>query len=216
MSFDTAIKGSEVFCSAGSDDGFDSLSDDLRVRVKGELEPGERLIWAERSNPPLEPMGTGFYVLAAIAAILMVLGTIGMTRQTRRADDSAFAFGLIAWAIAALIVIGLPANVVSRFKKRRRDAAVCYAITDRRGIIWTPEAKGDAVRIRSFPRGEIRSLVRIENPDGSGSVLFGFGAGEAQADIPMEWHPHGFFHVAGARRVELIARNNLIGSDRSA
>jgi hypothetical protein len=216
MKQDWPASSPEDSYSLSSSDGFDLLSDELRARVKSELEPGERLIWADRSDPPLEPIGMGFYVLAAIAVISMILGTIGVLRPNRRPDDSAFTFGLIAWSIAGLIVIGLPAKMVSRDKQRRRDRAVCYAITERRAIIWTPESKGNAVRIRTFPRGEIRSLVRVQHPDGSGSVLFNSEASDENFYVPIEWRSPGFLHIADVRRVEQIVRNNLIGSDRSA
>ena len=45
-------RGTDDFSRRRSDDDFDDgLSDDLRARVKGELEPGERLLWAARSDP---------------------------------------------------------------------------------------------------------------------------------------------------------------------
>ena len=41
------------------------LTDDLAARVKGELEPGERLLWAGRSDPPIEPIVRGVLRFAA-------------------------------------------------------------------------------------------------------------------------------------------------------
>ena len=42
----------------------DELTDDLRARVKNELEPGERLLWAAQSDL-IEPRGLGFLLCQA-------------------------------------------------------------------------------------------------------------------------------------------------------
>jgi hypothetical protein len=109
----------------------DGLNDDLRARVKNELEPGERLLWAGR----------------------------------------------------------------------HRLVNTCYAITDRRVIMWTPEPRGDAVGVQALGRGQIKSLVRIERPDGSGHLEF--------------YGRFKFTYVPEVRRVEQIVRSNLMTSEPS-
>ena len=82
---------------------------------------------------------------------------------------------------ASAVLLGLIGNWRSRAKEHERASRALYAITDRRAIIWSPEPKGNAVRIRTIPRGEIYNLVRLENPDGSGSVLFSSTQGRHDA-----------------------------------
>jgi hypothetical protein len=48
------------FSVAPDGDAFESLTNELRVRIKGELEPGERLLWAARSEPRFPRPGVAF------------------------------------------------------------------------------------------------------------------------------------------------------------
>ena len=207
------------FSGSTSVDGFDSLTDDLRARVKSELEPGERLLWAARSEPPAVRFGFGFYALGVIAAVLLILGAIGMLRALdsgRSSDGSEVVAGMIFAGISSVIIIGLIGNRVSRVDQWSRAASVCYAITDRRAIIWTPVPKSNAVRIQTIPRGDIRSLVRVENPGGSGSVLFSTGGDSRSGEIHVDWYPHGFRNVPDVRRVEQIVRNTMLKDEQRA
>src|SRR4051794_29960999 len=60
------------FAAAGDFD--DSLTDELRARFKGELEPGERLLWAARSSPPPVPLGAGYFIASGAALLVLDLG----------------------------------------------------------------------------------------------------------------------------------------------
>ena len=148
--------------------------------------------------------------------MLLGLGLIGMTRglsRQRLNDGNEFVAGMTFAGLAFAVVLGLIGNWRSRTKERERSSRALYAITDRRAIIWSPEPKGNAVRIRTIPRGEIYNLVRVENPDGSGSVLFSSTKDDTTREIDAQWYPFGFRHVDDVRRVELLVRNNLMGSE---
>ena len=180
----------------------DRLSDDLRARVKRELEPGERLLWAARCDPPVEPRGMGYYVLCTITLCLLGLGLflIVPARVTARWNDgSKMVIGLAFLGIACLFLMGLVTGWIGRRTERRRLVNTCYGITDRRVIMWAPESKGDAVRVQAVGRGQVKNLVRIERPDGSGHLEF--------------YGRFKFTHVPEVRRVEQIVRSNLLTSD---
>jgi hypothetical protein len=182
----------------------DGLNDDLRARVKNELEPGERLLWAGRSNPALEPRGVGFYVVRMITLLLLGAGLflIMPPGVIHRSDyGSALVVGLAFLGISGLFLIGVIAGWIGRLTERRRLVNTCYAITDRRVIMWTPEPRGDAVRVQALGRGQIKSLVRIERPDGSGHLEF--------------YGRFKFTYVPEVRRVEQIVRSNLMTSEPS-
>jgi hypothetical protein len=215
----SAHSAEDDFSVAPTGDGFDSLTDDLCTRVKGELESGERLHWAARSEPPFVRFGIAFYVWSVITAILLGLGAVGIVRSLNRErfnDGSEMTLGVVLVVVASMFAIGLIGNWIGRMKRYRNDATVCYAITDRRAIIWTPEPKSNAVRIRTFPRGEIRNLVRVQAPDGSGSLLFAPRGIESTEDFDANWSQDGFRHIRAVRRVEQIVRNNLMNSERFA
>ena len=43
--------------------------------------------------------------------------------------------------------LGLIGTLYNRRTERTRNASVCYAVTDRRVIIWAPEENSDGIRI---------------------------------------------------------------------
>ena len=129
-------------------EAFDSLADDLRARVKGELEPGERLLWADRSAPTRSKAPDSCSARSVCSRwCWLVLGLIGMSRgwnRQRVSDGNEMFAGMAFTSLAFAIVLGLFGNWRSRSKERELAAEVIYAITDRRAIIWSPEPKGGA------------------------------------------------------------------------
>ncbi len=108
-------------------------------------------------------------------------------------------------------VIGLVVNSSIRVRDRRRTATVCNALTDRRAIVWTPETDGDAVRVQTVARGQVGNLVRIERPDGSGTLEF------SRTHSDFDYYQRlKFENIPDVRRVEQIVRNNLMPNERSA
>jgi hypothetical protein len=197
----------------------DGIDTDVRAILKGELEPGERLLWAGRSNPVAERIGLGFILFSATALILLVLGVIGIAayldaQRRHHLDESSIGVGLLFLGIAGVIVIGLIANWAGRRTEFRRKANILYAVTDRRAIVWTPERKGDAIRIKTVESGQITAVERVQRPDGSGNLFFSTGRGRFSPEQDFEWHDFGFIDIHDVRRVEQIVRNNLISTEK--
>src|SRR5262249_30730095 len=119
--------------------------------------------------------------------------------------------GIVAFTAALMLAASLSITWVSRPAEARRISQTCYAVTDRRAILWVPDAKTEAVRVISVRRGDIEGAVRAELPDGSGDLEM--STTRYVGHVP--WHPFGFRYVPDVRRVELIVRNNLVTSDRS-
>jgi hypothetical protein len=216
---DESRHGQDEFSGAAIGDAFDSLNDDVSARVKAELEPGERMLWVGRSLPAYQAAGYVFYAFCAIALVVLCLGLIGMSRgldRQRVHDGTEMVAGMVFTAFAFAVVLGLIGNWRWRAGERVRAAEVLYAITDRRAIIWTPEPKGNAVRIRTIPRGEISTLVRLQRPDGSGSLFFSSTQSDALREMDADYYQFGFRDVADVRRVEQIVRNYLMGSERES
>jgi hypothetical protein len=191
----------------------DGLNDDLRARVKNELEPGERLLWAGRCDPPFESHGAGYYVVCMITLCLLGLGffLIMPSRVIRHWNDgSAGVMGIGFLVIAGLSVLSLIANWNGSRVERRRLRNTCYAVTDRRAIVWTPESKCDAIRIQALGRPLVKNLMRVERPDGSGHLEF--------SGVPEDlefgyYHRFRFAHIPEVRRVEQIVRKSLMTND---
>jgi hypothetical protein len=181
----------------------EGLNEELRARIKRELEPGERLLWAARSEPPLELHLPHFYVWSAIALMSLGLGLYLLTPPRgdfRAADGGVVTWGIFFAGVACVIVASLLSNSIARRREWRRLGQVCYAITDRRAISWIPQPLSKAVRVEALGRGSCSHLVRIETPDGSGNLELG---------------RISFDHIPEVRRVEQIVRSNLMTNERN-
>lgn len=201
--------------SLGDDLG-DGLSEDLRARVKGELEPGERLLWASRSWPLPEPMGLAVFVWSAIAFLLLTVAAAlivhGRHRPRWQQDSDPKVWAICMVLLGGFIVICVIGHLIAKRAERGRQADVYYAVTERRAIIWTPEPKGNAVRVQSLQRGRIGDVVRIQRSDGSGSLEFSM----SRNGDDFTWPRHAFQDIAEVRRVEQIVRNYLITTEGPA
>lgn len=198
------------FFAAGGDELGDGLDELLRARVKGELEPGERLLWAGRSMPPAARFSVAYFAWFAVAMIFLGFGLFGIIhalsapRPRFNNDDPSMAMGTALSVIGGIILTCTIASAVAKRLQAARETGICYAVTDRRAISWEPEDKGDAVRVQSWTKGRIGDVVRVERPDGSGSLEFTLAQ-----DTRFYWPPAGFQHIAEVRRVEQIVRHNL-------
>jgi hypothetical protein len=193
------------------DDLTRDANDELRARIKGELKPGERVLWSGWSSPPLAPPGLGSYFVGAVSLVLLVFGAISCAHAVGRPralpDENSMAIGIMLCIVGILFSSGLIAIFFARRYARRRDAGVSYAVTDRRIMIWTPEPNSDGIRILTMPGAQIRNIVRVQRPDGSGDLELS-GTGQ---EISYYYHSGpGFKHIPEVRRVEQIIRSNLM------
>jgi hypothetical protein len=190
-------------------DHSNGLDDELRARVKGELEPGERVLWAGRSFPPRTPPGLANYLVGAAALALLLFGAMNYAHALGHprgvTDDGSVALGSTFCVIGTLLALGVIGSLSNRRSQRSRNAGVCYAVTDRRIIIWAPEEDPDGVRVSTMPGAQIGHIERIQRSDGSGDLEF-----SRHGDATYRFGQLGFKHIPEVRRVEQIIRNNLM------
>jgi hypothetical protein len=88
----------DEFVLAGADGFADELPDELRARVKRELKPGERLLWAARSYPPIELRGPGFYFACIGTHVFLGVGILCLASGVNRIPkaDSILTPGLVS------------------------------------------------------------------------------------------------------------------------
>ena len=79
-----------------SDEIAGDLADDLRGRVKSELDPDERLLWVSRAQfvAPFGCLASGMGVGVALATAAIAL--MFVEYRSRASDGSPFVFGILA------------------------------------------------------------------------------------------------------------------------
>lgn len=204
----------DAFLPAIGDDFAEGLAEDLRARVKAELEPGERLLWASRCQPPPARIGIGYYVAALYAlaflgfGVLAIRHALGSPRpESIRASE--LPTGIVCSLVGCLVVATMIAIRIFTLIERGRQARIVYGATDRRAIALIPNFERTAVLVRSMPWGYVRGLAREERPDGSGSLDFC-----TIEDWPDDlWHEPGFQNIPEVRLVEQIVQRILLTSE---
>ena len=188
------------------------LPPDLEARVQAELAPGEKLIWVG------QPLASRFLVWS-IPIVLMGLFVTGFAIFWISMAVSMGApfffpiFGLIFVVVGA----GL---VTSPFWMMRRARNTCYALTDRRAIVWEAGWFG-TVRVFSYTPNALGKMYRQERGDGSGDLVFeevvsvgsnyvshgarGGGSWQTRTTIT----PRGFLAIPRVREVEDLIRRTL-------
>jgi hypothetical protein len=193
----------------------DDLPDDLRGRIKAELVPGERLLWAApgRREPgriigEVEVMQILLIIsLVAISGLCLAidLGAFGRDDEYHKMlVPVMFIVGLVA--VLFMIVVG--ASISQKWTTRRETPSTLYALTDRRAIVWVSNPKTKGVAIHSFRQGRLGGVHRLEYPDGSGDLTFHY--------IRDSYYgPEEFVGIPDVRRVEDLVRQILVNPNAS-
>jgi hypothetical protein len=198
-----------------------SLPPELDSRVRAELRDGEQLLWVGQPRPrwlsretvPVMLFGlpfTGFAVFWVGFAVWLVSGNPGKNNPGLLFQVCFPMFGL------PFIVIGL-GLLTSPYWHYRRALRTCYALTDRRAIVWEAGNFG-SVTVRSYEPGALTAMERVEYADGSGDLVF--------EEVRRVWtgskgrrrtstERRGFLAVDDVRTIETLVRKALLSDDKS-
>ncbi len=206
------------------------LPADLQARVESELDKGERLLWVGQPNPgrlsrqavPLVFVGIFFtgFALFWIALAGGIMG--GFNMAAPGGFDFCFAcfplFG-IPFVLVGLMLLTAPLWAA------RRARSTCYAVTDRRAILWNAGWFG-SISVRSFRPPDLTRMQRVEYADGTGNLIFqefySWNQGNWDNTTNMYhqgyWQRNqiGFMAIDRVREVEEIIRRVLLaeGNER--
>ena len=193
-----------------------SLPPELDARVRAELRTGERLLWVGQPNPRRASRAAWPIVLFGIPwtafAVFWVLMASGIMFG---AGGPGGGFGA---AFACFPLFGLPFILVgigmltAPVWLRRAARRTCYALTDRRAIVWRAGWSG-AVEVRSYEPASLTRMVRTEYPDGTGDLVFEEGLtytyDSSNRRMPRTWR-QGFLAIRDVRRIEELVRRVLL------
>jgi hypothetical protein len=189
------------------------LPPDLDALVQAELVTGERLLWVGQPLPrryllfsiPIVLFAipwTGFAVFWVLTASGMLFGGMGNNAPGPGGFFACFPlFGLPF----ILIGLGLFSSPYWLLRKARRT---CYALTDRRAIIWEPGVFS-SISVRSYGPDQLKRIRRNQRADGTGDLIF-----EEMATYDNEGHrsisSRGFMAIPQVRDIEELLRKALL------
>lgn len=192
----------------------DSLLDpELEARVQSELAPGEKLLWFGQprlrrsmlASIPILLFGipwTAFSVFWIALALGMAGGAKGAGGPVPGGFDICFPLFGLPFVVVGLGMISAPYWI------RRAALKTCYAVTDRRAIVWEPRYGG--LRVRSYAPCQLEQLSRTEYKDGSGDLVFEESMTGYPATSRAVYRRSGFMAIDHVRDVENLIRKNLL------
>lgn len=193
-----------------------TLPPDAQRRLTAELQPGERLVWADAPRPRYFTAPALVAFLFAIPwtgfAVFWVVMAGGMAWFSGGDDRTPAPFKIFPLFGLPFILIGI-GLLSSPIWMRRKLLRTVYAVTDRRAIVFEGSALTSAVTVRSFLPERLTSMARTERADGSGDLVFEqfrqrVGSGSTTVT-------RGFQSVGQVREVEaLIVETLLAGRTR--
>ncbi len=186
----------------------DDLAEDLRARLRAELEPGERVLWAGRGLPrPLPPIRVFPAFFAAFLcgtsgfALTVLFGIYGFRSMDR---EMLFLLCLAPAALGAVVALGMAAAWARHRVWQWRVERSFYVVTDQRAIVGRFRPSTGEIEFVSWTAGAFDGTLCIEHGDGTGAVYFLY---DGEVNEPR-W---GFEEIREPRRVEALIREVLLG-----
>jgi hypothetical protein len=191
-----------------------SLPPELDDRVRAELASGERLLWVGQPNPRRAARVGWLVTLFGIpflgGAVFWIATASSMLDGFRNAPGPFRWFGLLfpLFGVPFMLVgLGMLSAPYWLARKARRT---CYAITDRRAVVFEASWRG-IVTIYSYDPDQLTKQYRRENADGGGDLVFEeITTVNRSSDGPSTTTvKRGFLAIDDVRAVETLLRQAL-------
>lgn len=166
------------------------LPPDIAARLVSELRPDERLVWFGR---PVPNAHAGIWAFMRVVGLVPVVIGLPLLFVFPPAALVFLPVGWIFWMMPRWI--------------RQQAGKTFYLLTDQRAITWEPTFFG-GITVQSFTRDGLVQMMRHENADGSGSLVF-------REEIVLDDDgtstlSRGFLNIARVREVEDLIRQTLL------
>jgi hypothetical protein len=191
------------------------LPSELDAKVRAELRFGEVLLWSGQPNPAyFARRALPAAIIGAVVTTISLLFFLhhvweSLTVGRKGGVDHGGAESWIVIGLFSLIGLGL---MSAPFWERRNAKRTCYALTDRRAIVWEAEYSGE-VEVRSFRPEDLNRVYRVENHRGGDLVFeeeYSIKQNSDRADDITITKRHGFMGIDGVREVEELVRTTLL------
>lgn len=199
--------------------GESKLSSEQESRVQSELESGEQLLWTGRPRAgrlilesiPLVLFGIPWTAFT-IFFISMVTFSVMQDGNKKEPVLGLYSFLLLLFGVP-FVLVGLW-MLSSPLWMYRQIKQICYAITNRRVILWDPNSFWGAMYIRSYVPRQLASLLRTERADGSGDLIFEEQYYQTRGQHKPRAQRIGFMAIDNVRTVDELVRKALLGSEQ--
>ncbi|VTR97160.1 hypothetical protein [Tuwongella immobilis] len=204
-------------------DGDDRLPSELDERVQAELQSGERLLWVGQPDPmrmakqalPAVLFGIPWTAFAIfwVAGAATMMGGFGGEDRPQIPGGFGGLFSCFPLFGLPFILIGL-AMLTSPYWLYRQAKQTCYALTDRRAILWQSGFWG-SVNVRSYRPDALGKMTRTDYADGTGDLIFEElltlnSHRSSRATMNTTMTRHGFIAIRKVREVEMLLRRVLL------
>lgn len=171
-----------------------------------QLDAGERLLWSGAPVPGNAAAGAIPTSLFGIPFLAFSCFWIGMAwTATSRSNHvpGPFLFFPLFGVPFVLVGLGILLSPLWAYLSARTTV---YAVTDKRALIVNG---GFNRSVQSYSGSEIGDLVRVEGPDGRGSLMFGSIPFVTRSGFTSRSRV-GFVGIPNVRQVEELIRENLV------
>ena len=192
----------------------------MDVLVRSELSDGERLLWVGQPRPsrfaygaiPIVLFGvpwTGFALFWIASA-----SSFGGSNNVNGSPPGVGVFRFFPLFGLPFVLIGL-GMLSSPYWLWRQAKRTCYALTDRRAMLWKAGMFG-SVAVRSYGPEALDKVSRTAYPNGCGDLVFEevvtIGR-DSDGNRTTSTTRHGFMAIERVREVEELLRKALLSKE---
>jgi|BioPla2DNA2_1021312.scaffolds.fasta_scaffold14930_3 hypothetical protein len=177
---------------------YEMLSYEEKELINGELNSGEKVLWADKPSLRSEFLKSFYIYLFAIPWIAIFIFFRGSFYERGRLS----AMFLIPFILAGIYMLFIP------FIKRIELKKTVYLVTNQRLIIYI---YGWKTKVKSFQPSQIRNVERHQKADGFGNLIF---AKEVfyDSDGDRRTSKIGFMGIKDVKQVEDLIYKELLST----
>ncbi|KNY26494.1 hypothetical protein [Pseudobacteroides cellulosolvens] len=177
---------------------YNILSYEEQRLINGELNVGERVIWADK---PV--LGSLFFKSFAIYLFAIPWTTFSLFWMYG-ASKGSFIFSLFG---VPFVLIGLY-MLCTPFINKNAEKRTIYIVTNQRAIIYK---YGRKIKVKSFFPNQVANIERYQNKNGTGNIIF---SSEViyNSDGERSTNQVGFIGIKDVKKVEDIINRELLSS----
>jgi len=190
------------------------LPPELDALVQAEMQSGERVLWVGQPNPGRMAKSGCIVSLFGIPFTAFSVFWIAMAAGI----GGGMGGGPGGWIALIFPLFGLPFVLVglallsAPYWMARKARRTCYAVTNRRAIVFESSWRG-TLTVYAYRPDELTKLFRREHADGSGDLVFEEIASvrhSSRGGSRTHITPRGFLAVDDVRAVETLLRKSLL------